>query len=372
MEWGIKLKNELTKRLFKKFLIKLLIITILIPLTFFLLAFVISMIDFQWLYDFSPTVYYNINLLFQFLFGGVNLFIIMFLIWLVLFIIFFYKYLKEIFTLMDALIDAADKLVDKNIDYISLPNDLALFEKKLNKYKRESEKMAQLAKENEQKKDELIVYLAHDIKTPLTSMIGYLSILDEIDDMPKKQQQKYIKIALDKSYRLEDLINELFDIARFNSEKIVLVKEELNLNLMIEQIIDDFYPVLKELNKKINFTYTKTVMINGDPDKLGRVFTNLIKNAINYSQDESDITITLNKDENTVNVAIINKGKQIPKEKLAKIFEKFYRADTSRNTKTGGSGLGLAIAKEIIELHKGKIEAESTEEETTFKVSLPL
>ncbi len=141
---------------------------------------------------------------------------------------------------------------------------------------------------------------------------------------------------------------------------------------MIEQIIDDFYPVLKELNKKINFTYTKTVMINGDPDKLGRVFTNLIKNAINYSQDESDITITLNKDENTVNVAIINKGKQIPKEKLAKIFEKFYRADTSRNTKTGGSGLGLAIAKEIIELHKGKIEAESTEEETTFKVSLPL
>lgn len=111
-------------------------------------------------------------------------------------------------------------------------------------------------------------------------MIGYLSLLSEIKDMPEEQRNKYIDITLDKSYRLEDLINELFDVARFNSEKIILEKEELNLNLMLEQIIDDFYPVLKELNKKIKFTPKEEIKLYGDPDKLSRVFNNLIKNAI--------------------------------------------------------------------------------------------
>lgn len=245
-------------------------------------------------------------------------------------------------------------------------------EKKLNHFKIEAIKNEKLARENEEKKDELIVYLAHDIKTPLTSMIGYLSLLSEIKDMPEEQRNKYIDITLDKSYRLEDLINELFDVARFNSEKIILEKEELNLNLMLEQIIDDFYPVLKELNKKIKFTPKEEIKLYGDPDKLSRVFNNLIKNAINYSSDDSNIDISAIKDEKNVIIKITNKGKQIPKEKLDRIFEKFYRLDSSRTSKTGGSGLGLAIAKEIIELHHGKITASSTLKETNFTVILPI
>lgn len=282
-----------------------------------------------------------------------------------------YRLLKKVFGYIDEIGKATEELVNKDVEYIELPDELEEIQKRMNHLKRESEKNEKLAKENEEKKDELIVYLAHDIKTPLTSMIGYLSILDEIDDMPKKKQKNYISIALDKSYRLEDLINELFDVARFNSEKF-LEKEELNLNLMLEQIIDDFYPTLRELNKSIKLNYNEPISINGDSDKLSRVFNNLIKNAISYSKEESEIVINLKKDNNNAIVEVINKGKQISKEKLSKIFEKFYRLDSARTSRTGGSGLGLAIAKDIVELNNGTIIAESNEEETTFRVTLPL
>ena len=148
--------------------------------------------------------------------------------------------------------DSSERLFDGSEEYISLPPEMKELEIKLNHFRSESIKNKKLAEENEKKKDELIVYLAHDIKTPLTVVIGYLSLLDEIEDMPLKQRKKYIELALNKSYRLEELINELFDIARFNSEKIILEKEELNLNIMLEQVIEDFYPILKEINKNNN------------------------------------------------------------------------------------------------------------------------
>ena len=230
----------------------------------------------------------------------------------------------------------------------------------------------QVLREETRRKNDLITYLAHDLKTPLTSIIGYLSILNEIDDMPKKQQKKYLGIALNKTYKLEDLINELFDVARFNAKEIGLIKEELNLNLMLEQIIDDFYPLTRELNKNIKLNTNSLIKINADPDKLSRVFTNIIKNALNYSSDASEIVIDVKKNKSKVVIEIKNKGEQIPKEMLDKLFEKFYRADVSRNSKTGGSGLGLAIAKDIVELHNGVITVESSKKETIFRVELPL
>ena len=232
----------------------------------------------------------------------------------------------------------------------------------MNQIKKQARKNLRLAQENEQRKNDLIVYLAHDIKTPLTSMIGYLSLLNEINDMPLKQRVKYINIALEKSYRLEDLINELFDISRFNAETIILSKEELNLTMMLEQIVDDFYPILKENNKEITIK----------SDDKARVFGNIIKNAINYSINNDKIEIEVKKDNQNVIVKVKNKGAKIPEEKLKRIFEKFYRADSSRTSKTGGSGLGLAIAKEIVELHNGKIIATSNDLETVFEVVLPL
>jgi two-component system sensor histidine kinase VanS len=375
MEWGIKLrskKNKLLKKTFINFVIKILVWSICMPLGIFLLAVLIDRLSFQWLYDISPEVYNNFRDFFSSITTVRALVIPLIIIWVIGTLVLLYRLLKKVFGYIDEIGKATEELVNKDVEYIELPDELEEIQKRMNHLKRESEKNEKLAKENEEKKDELIVYLAHDIKTPLTSMIGYLSILDEIDDMPKKKQKNYISIALDKSYRLEDLINELFDVARFNSEKIVLEKEELNLNLMLEQIIDDFYPTLRELNKSIKLNYNEPISINGDSDKLSRVFNNLIKNAISYSKEESEIVINLKKDNNNAIVEVINKGKQISKEKLSKIFEKFYRLDSARTSRTGGSGLGLAIAKDIVELHNGTIIAESNEEETTFRVTLPL
>ena len=375
MEWGIKLKseeNKLLRKTFFLFLFKVLMWSICMPLAILIFVTIIDNMDFQWIYDFSPEVYDLFKTFFYRITDLRFLIVPVFLIWITGTMILLYKLLKKVFGYMDDIEKATEDLVDKEVEYIELPDELEEIQKRMNHLKRESEKNERLAKENEQRKEELIVYLAHDIKTPLTSMIGYLSLLDEINDMPKKKQQKYISIALEKSYRLEELINELFDIARFNSEKIILEKEELDLNLMLEQIIDDFYPTLKDVNKSIQLKYEEHIHIVADPDKLSRVFNNLIKNAISYSKEDSEILITLKKNTEEVVVEVINKGKKVWEEKLNKLFEKFYRLDSSRTSKTGGSGLGLAIAKEIVELHNGTIMAESNEVETTFRVKLPL
>lgn len=376
MEWGIRLKNndmkKIVKSTFWSFIVQCMISLTIMGIIMIILAESRAIFDFQWLYNIFPHLYDLLDNIYELVFERGYFVFIIFGTTLIIVLSLLYKLLNKIFSYVFAVSESADKLFDKNVEYINLPPEMVEVEKKLNHFKTEAIKNERLARENEQKKDELIVYLAHDIKTPLTSMIGYLSLLSEIKDMPQEQRNRYIDIALDKSYRLEDLINELFDVARFNSEKIVLKKEEINLNLMLEQIADDFYPTLKEMNKKINFTSDEKTILYADPDKLSRVFNNLIKNAVNYSKENTDIDISILNKENQATVKITNKGKQIPKEKLDKIFEKFYRLDSSRTSKTGGSGLGLAIAKEIVELHGGRIYAESDMKETTFSVILPI
>ena len=376
MEWGIRLKNndmkKIVKSTFWSFIVQCMISLTIMEIIMIILAESRAIFDFQWLYNIFPHLYDLLDNIYELVFERAYFIFIIFGTTLIIVLSLLYKLLNKIFSYVFAVSESADKLFDKNVEYINLPPEMVEVEKKLNHFKTESIKNERLARENEQKKDELIVYLAHDIKTPLTSMIGYLSLLSEIKDMPQEQRNRYIDIALDKSYRLEYLINELFDVARFNSEKIVLEKEEINLNLMLEQIADDFYPTLKEMNKKINFTSDEKTILYADPDKLSRVFNNLIKNAVNYSKENNYIDIIILNKENQATVKITNKGKQIPKEKLDKIFEKFYRLDSSRTSKTGGSGLGLAIAKEIVELHGGRIYAESDMKETTFSVILPI
>lgn len=376
MEWGIRLKNndmkKIVKSTFWSFIVQCMISLTIMGIIMIILAESRAIFDFQWLYNIFPHLYDLLDNIYELVFERAYFIFIIFGTTLIIVLSLLYKLLNKIFSYVFAVSESADKLFDKNVEYINLPPEMVEVEKKLNHFKTEAIKNERLARENEQKKDELIVYLAHDIKTPLTSMIGYLSLLSEIKDMPQEQRNRYIDIALDKSYRLEYLINELFDVARFNSEKIVLEKEKINLNLMLEQIADDFYPTLKEMNKKINFTSDEKTILYADPDKLSRVFNNLIKNAVNYSKENTDIDISILNKENQATVKITNKGKQIPKEKLDKIFEKFYRLDSSRTSKTGGSGLGLAIAKEIVELHGGRIYAESDMKETTFSVILPI
>ena len=362
----MKNKVNFVEKFIKKALMQIIIWTVIVYIIYKLLDLYFDLAEFQCVYDFSADLYYSLK---NNYINNNLLFIVGFVIWTTGVLVIIIRLLIKFKNVINYLTKAINELYDKEVDFIELPIELEDFQQKLNNLKKESVKNERMARETEQRKNDLIVYLAHDLKTPLTSTIGYLSLLDEVKDMPNSQREKYIKTALDKANKLEDLINELFDIARFNTETIVINKEDLDLNMMLEQLIDEFYPILEENNKKINIEYKDDLKILGDSDKIARVLSNLIKNAIYYSKDD-DIIIKTFKENNNAIVEIINKG-VLPKEQLDKIFEKFYRADSSRNSKTGGSGLGLAIAKEIVELHNGKITATSDNGYTKFRVELP-
>ena len=222
------------------------------------------------------------------------------------------------------------------------------------------------------RKNDLIAYLAHDLKTPLTSVIGYISLLKEAPDMPMEQRAKYTNIALEKALRLESLINEFFDITRYNLQEIVLEEETFDLGYMLIQMADEFYPVLEQHGKSITIHAEGDLPIAADSAKLARVFNNILKNAVAYSYDNTEIEIDAEKHDNKIHVSISNFGKTIPKQKLDMIFEKLYRLDDARSTNTGGAGLGLAIAKEIVVAHGGTISVTSEKQITTFTVELPV
>lgn len=265
-----------------------------------------------------------------------------------------------------------DKLTAFPIEDMTFPPELDFMEKKMTAVKAALEKRDRDAKDAEQKKNDLVVYLAHDIKTPLTSVIAYLSLLDESPDMPAEQRAKYVGLTLEKAYRLEQLIDEFFEITRFNLQCIVLNKEELDLNYMLLQMADEFYPIVTPQGKSILINAPEELTVCADPDKLARVFNNILKNAVAYSYDDSAITVTALREEHQVTVIFSNRGKTIPENKLESIFEKFYRLDNARSTRSGGSGLGLAIAREIVTAHGGSISAHSEKERTTFTVTLPV
>ena len=252
------------------------------------------------------------------------------------------------------------------------PEELKDFSQKLKDFKfelKENERARVLA---EQQKNDLIVYLAHDLKTPLTSVIGYLSLLEEAQDLPIEQRAKYTGIALDKAYRLEHLIDEFFDITRLNLQTIEAQKSRINLTILLVQILNEFFPMFEEKKLNIVQEIQPEIVLFADADKLARVFDNLFRNAVNYSYSGTDIICSAGKTENQIVIRVENKGDDIPKEKLERIFDKFYRVDNSRRTSTGGSGLGLAIAKQIIELHNGTITASCNDGITEFEIILPL
>jgi two-component system sensor histidine kinase VanS len=277
----------------------------------------------------------------------------------------FTKYFDEISTEMD-------KLTEESDEEITLSPELDFMENKLNQIKSNLEKQKKAALDAEQRKNDLVVYLAHDIKTPLTSVIGYLSLLDEAPDMPPEQKAKYVGITLEKAYRLEQLIDEFFEITRFNLQTIVLNKEKINLLFMLQQMADEFYPMLTPQGKQVSVNVPDNLILWGDADKLARVFNNILKNAIAYSHENSVIDISAGQQDKNIVITFTNKGNPIPREKLGTIFEKFFRLDTSRSTNTGGAGLGLAIAKEIVNAHGGNISVQSDTEKTVFTVVLPL
>ncbi len=288
-----------------------------------------------------------------------------------LFLLFYNVLMNRLLHYLGNVEHAIDNVSGDSDEPIDLKEELQPIADKLTDLKRTLKKRERISIESEQRKNDLVVYLAHDLKTPLTSIIAYLTMLDSQKDMPPEERQKYTRISLEKATRLGELINEFFEITRFNLQDIVLEKTKLDLSVMLEQLADESYGVLAEKYMTCKVETDENLIVYGDPDKLARVFDNLLRNAIAYSYKDTQIRIRAHEGNGQIIITFTNQGRQIPEQKLKAIFEKFYRVDNARSSQTGGSGLGLSIARRIVELHGGKIEAASNRRETTFTVYLP-
>lgn len=282
-----------------------------------------------------------------------------------------YYYMSKPLRFLDNIIEASGQLIAFKDKPIELPPEIRDVEDELNLFREQALRSELVAKEAEQRKNDLIVYLAHDLKTPLTSVIGYLTLLRDEPQISPELRARYTGIALEKAERLEDLINEFFDITRFNLSKLTLEPESTNLTMMLEQIAYEFKPVLAEKNLTIDTNLAPNVEFFCDRNKLERVFDNLLRNAVNYSYRDTSINLSLEKIDGGVCIIVSNHGKTIPADKLNRIFEQFFRLDSARSSSTGGSGLGLAIAQKIVSLHGGIIQAESYNEIIKFTIFLP-
>lgn len=278
------------------------------------------------------------------------------------------RYLEYI----DQITTSIDAILKPEIPVAEFPQELKDVEITLKDIRYSITHNAQLAREAEQRKNDLVVYLAHDLKTPLTSVIGYLSLLHEGPELPENQRIKYTAIALDKAYRLEQLINEFFDITRFNLQTVALDCTQLDLSVMLLQMAEEFYPAFAEKNLEAQTEIESGLRLTGDADKLARVFDNLLRNVVSYSNPGTPVRISAKQQNGRILVKIRNHCEEIPPEKASRIFDKFFRLDVSRNTHSGGSGLGLSIAKQIVQLHGGAIQLNSTPAFTEFTVTLPV
>ncbi|PEF42566.1 sensor histidine kinase [Bacillus wiedmannii] len=223
----------------------------------------------------------------------------------------------------------------------------------------------------EQTKKELITSVAHDLRTPLTSIIGYLTYIQQDRYRDEIELRYYIEIVYEKAIRLNHLIQDLFEYNHLQNKSLEFKKTSIDINEMLNQLVVQFQPEIQKADMKFRqSTSVKKLVVFADGDKLFRVFENLITNAMKYGKSGKYIDILAREEKHVVVIDIINYGENIPSIDIPYIFDRFYRVEKSRSVQTGGSGLGLAIAKSIVELHDGTIEVSSDVEQTIFTVKL--
>ncbi len=252
--------------------------------------------------------------------------------------------------------------------------ELSVITSSINQLAENVEIMKKKADEAELTKNELITDVAHDLRTPLTSIIGYIDLVNKGGQtLSEEQKAKYLDIAFVKAEKLNHLIDELFDLTKTRYGQMPMQLETIDLVSLISQTVDEFYPVFEEHHLTCRMeTEVDKCMVAADGEKLFRVFDNLLSNAVRYGSDGKKINIRINAGHDNVTVHVINYGNIIPEESIPKLFEKFYKVDTARTGAAGGTGLGLAIAKSIVESHGGTIGVTSGFNGTDFCVTLPL
>ena len=254
-----------------------------------------------------------------------------------------------------------------NINVLS--KTLLAKEKESEKLKEKERAALDIERNAERQKNELITNIAHDLRTPLTTIVGYLELIKDDTALSKEDVHKYSGIAYEKSIRLQEMMDDLFEFTKLDNADIKLNKSMINLSGLIMQMIDEFYPSFKDCNiTPIVDLPEENIYVQGDGQLLARVFDNLISNALKYGYHNTDLKIEVSGDEKYATVKVINHGDTIASEDIPLLFNKFYRTDSSRNSKTGGTGLGLAITKNIVDLHHGDISVTSDDQITTFIV----
>ena len=250
-------------------------------------------------------------------------------------------------------------------------DELSGMAENLNKMAAELRDLMDREREAERTKNELITNVAHDLRTPLTSIIGYLELLSGKTSLPPQMQEKYINIAYTKAKRLEKLIEDLFGFTKLNYGKISMKVDKLDIVKLLSQLLEEFYPSFAD--KNLSYELQSNVpaqIITADGNLLARLFDNLINNAIKYGADGKRVVVKIHAEEETVTVSVINYGYVIPPDELPLIFNKFYRVEHSRSSSTGGTGLGLAIAKNIVDMHGGTINVSSGVDGMVFTICL--
>lgn len=252
-------------------------------------------------------------------------------------------------------------------------DEFSMIAANLNRMEADIRELMDKEREAERTKNELITNVAHDLRTPLTSIIGYLELLSKGVPLTREMQQKYIDIVYTKAKRLEKLIEDLFGFTKMNYGKISMNVGKVDIVKLLGQLLEEFYPSFAD--KDLTYELTSNVpaqIISADGNLLARLFDNLINNAIKYGAEGKKVLVNVLAKEEIVTVSVTNYGYVIPEDELPLIFNKFYRVEQSRSTTTGGTGLGLAIAKSIVDMHGGTISVTSDLNGTVFTVKLKI
>ena len=305
----------------------------------------------------------------------VILVVCIFIFSIILFLWYFLKLTKKFSYVMDDIIEGIDEISHGNFEYkirMHRQDEFGIIADKINQFSEEFKTIMESDKRGEDKKHELITSVAHDLRTPLTSVIGYLELLRS-GKVEGSTREHYVEIVYNKAKRLEQLIEDLFSYTKYNYGSVAEIKESVDIVKMLEQLIEEFYPSFSESQLEYEFYKDCSSLVSyADGNLLARAFANLIGNAIKYGVEGKRIEISFTHTYNVMRVEFKNYGLVIPQEDLPHIFDRFYRVESSRSQETGGSGLGLAIAKSIVLMHFGEISASSNLNGTVFEVQLPI
>ncbi|ULT54466.1 HAMP domain-containing histidine kinase [Neobacillus drentensis] len=236
----------------------------------------------------------------------------------------------------------------------------------------ELDEMIERQRQTEKLKDELITNVSHDLRTPLTSIMGYLRLVKDHQFNTQVQLEEYIDIAYGKSEQLKKLVEDLFDFTRLTYQGVQLKKEKVSLNQMIRQLIDELDPIANDRHVMFSVDLPKEqILMDVDPNQIVRALENVLTNAIKYSTPHGDIHVQMYKNKHSVQISVSNPCESLSEEEVTRLFDRFYRVDTSRSSNKSGAGLGLAITKSIIELHHGTIHVDYKNQVIQLTINLP-